>query len=178
VNPSEPKALNRRIIVVDVVDEVQTKLRGHPVRTPVELMAIRLPGSDDEIRRPLTPEDLESQVYLDFKAGRSTGTPLEKLLDRPLGDSTVTPEILDKLRAAGCSNVENVAFINDSGQIPMRNTLRRLALDVLAAGEESRVAAVAASRDAQVQSLQQQVEQLRELVSELRGLRGPGADHA
>jgi len=178
MNPSEPKALNRRIIVVDVLDEVQTKLRGHRVMVPTEMMAIRLPGGDDEIRRPLTPEDLESEVYLAHKAGRSVGTPLSQLLGRPLGDAEVTQEILDKLVSAGVSTIENLAYITDTAQIPMRNTLKRLALDVLAAGEQSRIAEVAASRDAQVAGLQQQVEQLRELVSELRGLRGPGADHA
>jgi hypothetical protein len=166
--------MNVTFLVRDMLDDARSKLERRPVKVATEMKKTRFPGSDDFLLEPVTDTDRESPAYKAWKAGRSFGTPIEKILGKPLGDGEVTAEVIDEIKAAGCTTVEHLAHVPDSAKgIPLLNTMRRIAQDALAAARDDEAAQVVARREEDFQSMKAQLEELKAQNEKLLALLRP-----
>lgn len=136
-------------------DPVQSRLQGRKVTRPVEFQKIRFPGTADFQVRPVSEAiRANSESFKGWKAGRLVGTPIEKLIGKPLGAGEVSQEIVDELRHAGVVTLEQLANVPDSAAtFSARYELRKLAAGVLAGQAEEAQVQVVARRDGEVASL-------------------------
>jgi hypothetical protein len=164
-------ALNRTFLVREVEDEARSKLEGRRVTVAAEFKKTRFPGSPDFLIEPVKDADRETPEYQAWKAGRSHGTPIEKLIGKPLGplgENVVTPEVIDELKAAGVTNVEHLAAIPESAKgVPLIHTMKRLAQDTLAAAKADEEAQTVARRDAESDALRAQVADLEAKIARM-----------
>lgn len=153
--------------VEGVLNKSATKLNGDvPVYEQVEYVKILIPGSKDEVDRPVEKRDIERwpAQYAKFKAGQEQvpdGLPLSEF-------STASEVERAMMRGAGIRTVEQMAEYPDG-------SLSRIGIGATRLKQKAQAFLRARGQLTEVLKLQQQVDELKAELEKLRAKNGNDA---